>query len=125
MRAALDLLGMACGRRVAVLGDMLELGATGPELHAALAEPLARQRAERVFTVGPLMRHLHEALPAAVQGTHAPTSAELWPALAAELRAGDTVLVKGSLGSRMGLIVDALQAEDRRLRSAAEALAEG
>ena len=108
MRAALELLGQMPGRRVAVLGDMLELGEQGPELHAALAEPLARAGVACLFSCGPLMAALQAALPAAVRGVHASDSASLVDELLHELRPGDAVLVKGSLGSRMGLIVEAL-----------------
>ena len=118
MRAALGLLGMAHGRRIAVLGDMLELGGEGHALHAGLADAIAAQRVDLVFTAGPLMRQLHEALPAARRGAHAPSSAALLPELLARLEAGDVVLIKGSLGSRMGPIVEALLAEGKRARTA-------
>jgi UDP-N-acetylmuramoyl-tripeptide--D-alanyl-D-alanine ligase len=118
MRAGLGLLGMAHGRRVAVLGDMLELGEEGPALHAELAETIAAQGVDLVFTAGPLMHRLHEALPAARRGAHAASSAALLPELLARLGAGDVVLVKGSLGSRMGPIVEALLAEGERARTA-------
>ena len=108
MQAALELLGQMPGRRVAVLGDMLELGERGAELHAGLAEPLARAGVACLFSCGPLMAALQAALPAAVRGVHASDSASLVDELLHELRPGDAVLVKGSLGSRMGLIVEAL-----------------
>jgi UDP-N-acetylmuramoyl-tripeptide--D-alanyl-D-alanine ligase len=108
MQAALEVLGQMPGRRVAVLGDMLELGERGPELHAGLAEPLARAGVACLFSCGPLMAALQAALPAAVRGVHASDSASLVDELLHELRPGDAVLVKGSLGSRMGLIVEAL-----------------
>lgn len=108
MRAALDVLGQMPGRRIAVLGDMLELGERGPELHAGLAEPVVSAGVACLFSCGPLMAALQAALPAAVRGVHAADSASLVDELVHELRPGDAVLVKGSLGSRMGLIVDAL-----------------
>jgi UDP-N-acetylmuramoyl-tripeptide--D-alanyl-D-alanine ligase len=111
MRAALALLEVAPGRRLAALGDMLELGSRAPALHAALAEPIAACGADRVFTVGPAMAHLHAALPPARRGPHAASAAELLPILAAELRPGDTLLIKGSLGIGMGRLVEALLAE--------------
>ena len=77
MRAALGLLGQMPGRRVAVLGDMLELGERAAELHAALAAAVARAGVDLVFTCGPHMARLHEALPAAGRGAHAPDSASL------------------------------------------------
>jgi UDP-N-acetylmuramoyl-tripeptide--D-alanyl-D-alanine ligase len=111
MRAALALLEVAPGRKLAALGDMLELGDRAPALHAALAEPIAACGADRVFTVGPAMAHLHAVLPPARRGPHAGSAAELLPILAAELRPGDTLLIKGSLGIGMGRLVAALLAE--------------
>jgi UDP-N-acetylmuramoyl-tripeptide--D-alanyl-D-alanine ligase len=110
MRAALELLAAAPGRRLAALGDMLELGDQAAALHAALAEPVAAAGAARVFTVGAAMRHLHAALPAARRGAHVGRAEDLLPLLDAELRAGDTLLVKGSLGSGMGRLVTGLLA---------------
>ncbi len=108
MRAALAVLQRVPGRRIAVLGDMLELGLHGPAEHTALAGPAA-DAADIVFTCGPLMRGLFDALPPAQQGAHAADSAALAPTVASAVRAGDTVLVKGSLGSRMATIVRALE----------------
>jgi UDP-N-acetylmuramoyl-tripeptide--D-alanyl-D-alanine ligase len=90
-----------------VLGDMRELGEHGPALHAELA-PDAAAAADLVFCCGPLMRHLYDALPAARRGAHMPDSDRLAPLVRAALRAGDAVLVKGSLGSRMKVVVEAL-----------------
>ncbi len=111
MRAAIALLAQAPvgprGRRIAVLGDMLELGAQGPELHRGLAEPL--QAADLVFCSGPLMHSLWEALPSNRRGGYAETAAALEPAVLEAIQAGDAVMVKGSLGSKMGPIVKALE----------------
>jgi UDP-N-acetylmuramoyl-tripeptide--D-alanyl-D-alanine ligase len=111
--AALALLGQATtgplGRRIAVLGDMLELGPKGPELHRALAKPIASNGIDLVFCCGPLMRNLWEGLPASRRGGYAEDSAALETQLLTAIRAGDVVMVKGSLGSRMGAIVWALQ----------------
>jgi UDP-N-acetylmuramoyl-tripeptide--D-alanyl-D-alanine ligase len=112
MRAALALLGQAPvgarGRRIAVLGDMLELGPDGPDLHAALAQSVLDDGIDLVFCSGPLMRALWEALPAAHQGSYAETAVALEPQVVAAVRDGDALMVKGSLGSRMGPIVKAL-----------------
>jgi len=112
MRAALAVLGKIAprpgGRRIAVLGDMLELGPAASRLHAELAQPVLTADVDLVFTVGREMENLDRALPAARRGAHAATSAELVPALMAALRPGDVVMVKGSLGSRMAEIVKPL-----------------
>jgi UDP-N-acetylmuramoyl-tripeptide--D-alanyl-D-alanine ligase len=110
VRAALSVLALQpAARRVAVLGDMLELGDAGPAEHAALAPEVA-SAADLLFTCGPLMRGLHESVPPRIRAAHAETSAALAPLVVAAARPGDAVLVKGSLGSRMKLIVQALDA---------------
>ncbi|UWQ21103.1 UDP-N-acetylmuramoyl-tripeptide--D-alanyl-D-alanine ligase [Jannaschia sp. W003] len=107
--AALDLLASAPvprhARRVAILGDMRELGPTGPALHAALADHDGLAMLDEVHTVGPLMRHLHDALPADARGHHADTAEALVPYLRDLVRPGDAVLVKGSLSMRMAALV--------------------
>jgi UDP-N-acetylmuramoyl-tripeptide--D-alanyl-D-alanine ligase len=110
MRAAFAVLAAArpAGRRIAVVGDMRELGPAGPALHRDLAVPLAASGVDLVFACGPLMGHLFEALPAKLQGAHRQTAAELAPIVAAALRAGDIVTIKGSLGTRMADIVKPL-----------------
>jgi UDP-N-acetylmuramoyl-tripeptide--D-alanyl-D-alanine ligase len=112
MRAALGTLGsleIAAGRRIAVLGDMKELGDAGPELHRGLAEAVEANRVDLVFAAGALMRNLVDALPAGRVAAHAANSADLVEAVAAAIRPGDAVMVKGSLSTRMGLIVEALK----------------
>lgn len=99
-------------RRIAVLGDMRELGEHGPALHAELAPDVAAA-ADLAFCCGPLMRHLFEALPESRRGDHQPDSERLAPVVRAALRPGDAVLVKGSLGSRMKLVVEALTRGER------------
>ncbi len=114
MRAALENLGrlkpVGAGRRIAVLGDMLELGPREAAMHADLAEPLAAANVDLVFACGPLMRNLYDALPAARRGAYAASSSGLEALLLDALRAGDVVTVKGSLGSRMGPLVKAMTA---------------
>jgi UDP-N-acetylmuramoyl-tripeptide--D-alanyl-D-alanine ligase len=109
MRAALDVLRLQPAiRRVAVLGDMLELGEEGPAEHAALADAVMAS-ADCLFSCGPLMRSLFAAVPDAVRGFHAVDSAALAPVVAAALRNGDAILVKGSLGSGMKRVIAALE----------------
>ena len=109
MAAALALLGASGGRKIAVLGDMLEMGEGGIAHHAGLAAPIAANGVDLVFASGAQMKALWDALPAGRRGAYAGTSAELKPALLAALKPGDTVLVKGSNGAKMALIVDALK----------------
>jgi UDP-N-acetylmuramoyl-tripeptide--D-alanyl-D-alanine ligase len=113
MRASLALLGQAPlgprGRRIAALGDMLELGPRGAALHRELVEAVLAHRVDLVFCCGPLMGALWEALPSERRGGYAENSQALEGQLIGAVRAGDAMMVKGSLGSRMGLLVRALQ----------------
>ncbi len=109
VRAALKVLKSHNGRRVAVLGDMLEMGPHGPAMHEALAEAVA-QSADVVHTVGPLMGGMLSLLPARLHGQAALDSASLAAPLRESLRPGDAVLVKGSLGMRMAVLIQALDA---------------
>lgn len=113
MRAALSAMrGSAIAgnsRRVAVLGDMLELGVTSPKLHEELANPIDEAGIDIVFACGPNMRSLYDALPESRRGAYANGSEGLVQHLIETVRAGDVVMIKGSLGSRMGLLVKALR----------------
>jgi UDP-N-acetylmuramoyl-tripeptide--D-alanyl-D-alanine ligase len=113
VRASLSVLaGMkpgAGGRRVAVLGDMLELGATAGAAHVELAADVAAAGVDLVFACGPEMRRMYDALPARLRAAHAASSVELAPRVVGAVRAGDIVMVKGSLGSKMAPIVAALR----------------
>lgn len=110
MRAALEVLRLQpATRRIAVLGDMRELGDEGPAEHAGLAPDVIRS-ADLVFTCGTLMRGLHDAIPADLRAAHAEVSTDLAAMVASTLAPGDAILVKGSLGTRMKPIVDAIDA---------------
>ncbi len=113
MRAALALLGAArpgaAGRRIAVIGDMLELGPGGAEMHAALAEVLRENRVDLLFGAGPLTRALFDAAPAPMRAAWAERSRDIQGELANAVRGGDVVMVKGSNGSRMGPLVAGLR----------------
>ncbi|MEQ1617602.1 MAG: UDP-N-acetylmuramoyl-tripeptide--D-alanyl-D-alanine ligase [Terricaulis sp.] len=98
------------GRRIAALGDMLELGPEERSYHAGLAAPLEQAGIDLVFAAGPRMAALVEALPPARRGGYAENADALAPLIAGALRAGDIVLVKGSNGSRMSRVVAALRA---------------
>jgi UDP-N-acetylmuramoyl-tripeptide--D-alanyl-D-alanine ligase len=113
MRAALALLAQAeigpGGRRIAVLGDMLELGDSSNALHRALAKDMDAAGVDSVYACGSGMSELVPALNDRIVVLHRTQSAELVEPLAKALRAGDVVMVKGSLGSRMGVVVEALK----------------
>jgi UDP-N-acetylmuramoyl-tripeptide--D-alanyl-D-alanine ligase len=114
MRAALAVTGGmprgTRGRRIAVLGDMLELGPEAEALHQGLQPAIIENDIDLVFASGPLMRSLYQALPADRRGAYAEGSEALEPLVLEEVQPGDVVMVKGSLGSRMGRVVKALRA---------------
>ena len=97
-----------CGRKVAVLTDMLELGADSPDRHASLAPVIAEAGIDLVFCAGPLMKDLYEALDPARRGAWAPDAEALIPTLSAAIAPGDLVMVKGSKASRAGAVAAAL-----------------
>lgn len=113
MEAALALLCAAKpgkgGRRIAVLGDMLELGTHGPALHAGLLEPMDAAGVDVLYAAGPLMANLWERVPANKRGAYAAASDAIRDRLLSDLRAGDVVMIKGSLGSRMGPLAEAIR----------------
>src|SRR5882724_4654692 len=113
MAAALNVLGRAVigphGRRIAVLGDMLELGPTGAELHRGLIDAIKANQIDLVYCCGPLMRNLWDALSTGKKGGYADSAANLEAQAVAAIRAGDAIMVKGSLGSKMKTIVNALE----------------
>lgn len=113
MRAALDLLGQARpgvgGRRIAVIGDMLELGPESADLHRKLAEPIADAKVELLFASGPMSRHLFDACPGEIRGLWGERSADIEAGLVEALKPGDVVMIKGSNGSKMGPLVAALK----------------
>lgn len=118
MRAAIALLGQASpgkhGRRIAVLGDMRELGHEASALHADLAETLAGSGIDRVFLAGPLMASVRDALPRRCLGGYAETADELEPLLVDSIAPGDVIMVKGSNASRMRPLVESLKARFSR-----------
>jgi UDP-N-acetylmuramoyl-tripeptide--D-alanyl-D-alanine ligase len=113
MRAALALLGQALlgpqGRRIAVLGDMLELGDQAAALHRALVEPIVQSAVDLVFCAGPAMQNLWQALPSERRGGYAEDAKTLEPQVIEAVHGGDVIMVKGSYGSKMGPLVQSLQ----------------
>ncbi len=114
VRAAISLLAQSTpekgGRRIAVLGDMLELGKTAGKLHSDLVQPLMDAKVDLVFTCGRHMQSLHKNLPAKMQAVHVEDSNAVAPLVSDAAAKGDVVLVKGSLGSRMAVVIEALKA---------------
>ena len=112
MQAAMALLGAtpveAGGRRIAVLGDMLELGNHSAKLHASLAEPVKTSGADLVLLAGPEMKALADVLPEGVAGEYRGDAEALKPVLLDAVRPGDAVMVKSSKGIGFSKLVDAL-----------------
>lgn len=118
VRASLAVLGAqpvepGC-RRIAVLGDMLELGDDTLRLHRDLADAVMENDIHRVFLAGESMAELWDALPARLHGHHSVTAELLADVVVKGVRPGDVVMVKGSAGSRMGQIVTRLKAVAHR-----------
>ena len=113
VRAAFDVLAASKpgrgGRRVVVLGDMLELGTRAKDEHMALAEDIKTHDFDLVFACGQYMSDILDALPRELAGGRAGTSQQLAKIVQAKLRAGDLVLVKGSAGSHMGKVIEAIR----------------
>ncbi|MGL5010851.1 MAG: UDP-N-acetylmuramoyl-tripeptide--D-alanyl-D-alanine ligase [Paracoccaceae bacterium] len=97
------------GRRIAILGDMLELGPTEDALHAAIADHAGLEAVGTIHCVGPRMKALYMALPRRQRGEWVATAQEMVPKAKGLIDAGDIVLVKGSKGSKVSLVVDALR----------------
>jgi len=115
MRAALSLLKETPvarpGRRIAVLGDMLELGESEARLHGELLGPVQQGDVDLVYCAGRRMRALWDDLPKHLRGAYAEEAESLRPLLLDDIRPGDVMMIKGSLGSRMGPLVEALRDE--------------
>ena len=109
MAAALALLAIAPGRKLAVLGDMLEMGEDGPDASCRAGRPDRSRACRSGLCLRTADESVWDVLPPARRGAYAETSAGLVERLTAALKPGDTVLVKGSLGSRMAVIVEALK----------------
>lgn len=101
------------GRRIAILGDMYELGTNAPQIHRDLALPLQAAGVDLVYTCGPLMKNLYDAIPEQNRGAHTNDSPELAQIVPDVLVPGDVVLIKGSRGGgqipRMQMVVEALR----------------
>lgn len=114
VRAAFDVLAATRpgrgGRRVVVLGDMLELGPHAAEAHMGLVDDIKKLDFDLVFACGQYMSDILDELPKDLHGGRAGTSAQLAKMVTAKIRAGDLVLVKGSAGAHMSKVIDEIRA---------------
>lgn len=118
-----DAASHADARTVVVMGDMLELGGHSEEMHVGLVPALVNNQMGLVFAAGSFMQKMYDALPEGMKGAYRRTSTELAPVVVNALRPRDLVLVKGSRGSRMDVVVEAIEDNARRLeRENADAL---
>jgi UDP-N-acetylmuramoyl-tripeptide--D-alanyl-D-alanine ligase len=112
MKAALALLEATPvsgeGRRIAVLGDMLELGQYSAKLHASLAELVNDSKADRVFLAGPEMKALADVLPGEFHTEYRASAENLKPVLMKAVRPGDVIMIKSSKGIGFSKLVEAL-----------------
>ena len=115
MQAAFEVLGSvdvsAPGRRIAVIGDMRELGSDADRLHGELSNPILETGIDAVYCAGTHMHALWERLPQRLQAHYSEAAEGLEEILLNEVRPGDVVMIKGSLGTRMGPLVEALKKE--------------
>ena len=116
MEAAINVLGEYIpkrgGRRIAVLGDMLELGEDSADFHEALIKPLQLNNIDLVFMTGVWMAVLWEILPKKNRGAWSESACKLSPIVSSSIRADDVVMIKGSQGSKTGIIVSNLENQD-------------
>jgi len=112
MEAALEVLGNYEGvktkRRIAVLGDMLELGRQSRKYHEALAKPISASKADLVFLVGPEMEYLAKILPNEKLGGYYKDATVLSERLKATMKPGDVVMLKASKGIGFAAVVQAI-----------------
>lgn len=105
-------------RTVVVMGDMLELGEHSEDMHVGMVPALVNNQMDLVFAAGSFMEKMYNALPESMRGAYRATAKELAPVVVNALRPQDLVLVKGSRGSRMDLVVEAIEAHAREVESA-------
>jgi UDP-N-acetylmuramoyl-tripeptide--D-alanyl-D-alanine ligase len=108
-RVTNDIGRVSKGRRIAYLGDMKELGKDERALHARLADLPALANIDVIHCIGPLMKTLHDRLPAAQKGAWFETAEDATARVKAHLDSGDVVLAKGSLSTKLALVVDAIR----------------
>ena len=109
MKASLMAFGLRQGRKIAVLGDMLELGADSQKMHLDLLPLLAQNGIVSVYATGSMMRDVVSALPGNVMGKWVESLNELLPVLRRELQSGDIVLFKASHGTELEKFIKQLK----------------
>lgn len=115
MAAAIELLGARSGgRRIAILGEMLELGPDAARYHGALAPLIHDQAIDCVHMVGALYQSLWSALPPERRGTYADDIGQLYGHVKTMLRDDDIILIKGSHGSGLHALVERLKADTQQ-----------
>ena len=97
------------GRRIAYLGDMKELGTDAADMHRAMALHPAIEAIDQVHAIGPLMKHMWQALPEHKRGRWSESADEMVGSIRGDLDAGDVVLAKGSLSMRLAVVVDVIR----------------
>lgn len=107
--AAIKTLATLNGRKIAVLGDMFELGDGAKEMHVDISKKLVENKIDLVFTAGKLMKNMYEALPQSMRGAYEENSEALAPVVLNAAKNGDVVLVKGSRGMKMEKVVEKLK----------------
>ncbi len=105
------------GRKIAVLGDMLELGSQENQYHADLIDAVIASNPDLVFLAGQRMKHLWDLLPQNMRGAYATTSKDLAPKLCEAILPNDVIMVKGSNGSHMNVIIAAIGALKQDIKS--------
>lgn len=109
MAASIAVLGLTTGRKIAVLGDMLELGDKEASLHVQLLAPLRNAKVDQVITCGKHMKNLHNVLPKSMNAGWHPDHEKCLAGLLLQVQDGDTIMVKGSNASGMGKLVTKLK----------------
>jgi UDP-N-acetylmuramoyl-tripeptide--D-alanyl-D-alanine ligase len=109
MTASLQVLGTYPGRKIAILGDMKELGEKSYDLHTGLKDVIEKNGIDLVFTIGEEMKQLYDVLPSEKQGKAVLTTQDVITPLKEILQNGDTVLIKGSNSMKMNSILEELR----------------
>lgn len=99
------------GKRIAVLGDMLELGSETINLHKRLKKSIKKYRINKIYGCGKAMKYLYDSLPSSHRGAWTKCSTTLCPLVVDALDEGDVIVIKGSLASKMGIIVNVIKGE--------------